>query len=402
MRFAPDIGFATAGYPEKLARRLRIFNLTCAASSIMWLCFAVAYFASAGFSRLVAVDAGMAAVVVLIPSLHRFGPMAAPYTFLVISYAATFYVCYLLGTDSGMQIQYLAYSGGSVLIAGWERWHAAALVALLGATLIIVLEIVAPRDGGLIGEAGMLAGFIGCVVGTSCVLCAVVFYAVREAASAELRAEREFERSETLLANILPASIAARLKGGAPRGIADRYEAASILFADIVGFTERTAALQPAAVVGFLNEMFATFDGLVERHGLEKIKTTGDSYMVVSGVPVARPDHAEALARFALVMADAATRIVDPNGRPLELRIGLSAGPVVAGVVGTRKFFYDVWGDAVNVASRMESTGLAGRIQVSEPFHRAVAGRFRCEPRGEIDVKGKGRMSTWFLIGPAD
>jgi len=192
--------------------------------------------------------------------------------------------------------------------------------------------------------------------------------------------------------------VAARLKDE-PRVIADRYDAASILFADMAGFTARASDTAPDALVGFLNDVFTRLDALVERHGLEKIKTTGDAYMVVAGVPQPRPDHAETLADLALDMRAALDGLADPKGRAVPVRMGLASGPVVAGVVGTRKFFYDVWGDAVNTASRMESTGEPGKIQVAPDAYTRLAGRFDLEERGPIDVRGKGQMRTWFLIG---
>lgn len=246
----------------------------------------------------------------------------------------------------------------------------------------------------------MLASFIGCATGTGAIMFAVVFYAVRTATRAELAAESEFERSEALLLNILPAAVADRLKTPIPQIIADKYEDASVLFADMAGSTAAASAVAPADVVMFLNKIFTAFDCLVERHGLEKIKTTGDGYVVVSGVPVVRSDHATALIQFAIEMRNAAARIQDLHGHKLSIRIGIASGPVVAGVVGTKKFFYDVWGDTVNVASRMESTGLPGRIQVSTETYERVKDKFEFESRGPIDVKGKGKIATWFVIGP--
>jgi len=190
-----------------------------------------------------------------------------------------------------------------------------------------------------------------------------------------------------------------RLKGSAHPVIADRHEEASILFADMAGFTARASDTAPDELVGFLNEVFTRLDALVDRHGLEKIKTTGDAYMVVSGVPAARPDHAEALADLALDMRDALAGLVDPKGRRVPVRLGIASGPVVAGIVGTRKFFYDVGGDAVNTASRMESTGEAGRIQVAPETQARLQDRFELEDRGLIEVRGKGQMRTWFLVG---
>ncbi len=229
----------------------------------------------------------------------------------------------------------------------------------------------------------------------------IVVYALREAARAEAAAEHEYERSESLLVNILPATIADRLKSRPETVIADKFEAASILFADMAGFTARASETAPDDLVHFLNRVFTDFDRLVERHGLEKIKTTGDAYMVVSGVPVSRPDHAQALARLALEMRDVAMDLRDPHGRVVPIRIGISSGPVVAGVVGTRKFFYDVWGDAVNVASRMELTGAVGKIHVSQETYERLKEDFVLEDCGEIEVRGKGRMRTWFLVSKA-
>ena len=210
--------------------------------------------------------------------------------------------------------------------------------------------------------------------------------------------EVEYDRSEALLANILPASVAAKLKDPTHGVIADRYDDASILFADIAGFTERASEIPPTELVRFLDRLYTTFDRLVDRHGLEKIKTTGDSYMVVSGVPTPRPDHAAAIAALALDMSRAVADLRDPRGNPVPLRMGIASGPVVAGVVGARRFFYDVWGDAVNIASRMESTDPEGRIQVPQNVFEQLRDEFVLEERGEIEIKGKGLMRTWYLV----
>jgi len=154
--------------------------------------------------------------------------------------------------------------------------------------------------------------------------------------------------------------------------------------------------------VRFLDRLYTDLDALVDRHGLEKVKTSGDSYMVVSGVPEPREDHIEALASLALDMADAVADLKDPQGRAVPLRIGLAAGPVVAGVVGARKFFYDVWGDAVNIAARMETTDVAGRIQVPQDVYERLKHAFLLEERGDVDIKGKGVMHTWYLVGRRD
>jgi len=210
----------------------------------------------------------------------------------------------------------------------------------------------------------------------------------------ELRVEKE--RSEALLLNILPRTIVERMRQG-ERVIADHIPEATILFSDLVDFTSLGARYSPEETVALLGDIFSRFDGLAARRGLEKIKTTGDGYMVASGLPEARPDHAAAAAEMAVAMLDAvetAGRIV---GEPLQLRIGLNTGALIAGVLGTHKFVYDVWGDTVNTAKRMESYGLPGRIHVSAATRRALGNLFHFEPRGTVDIKGKGSMETYFL-----
>jgi guanylate cyclase len=212
------------------------------------------------------------------------------------------------------------------------------------------------------------------------------------------RFEEERARSERLLRNVLPETIADRLKAGEGT-IAERHPEVTVLFADLAGFTGHAAAMSPEAVVGVLDDIFTRFDALATAEGLEKIKTIGDAYMVAGGVPEPRPDHAEAVARVALGMLDAvaAGRETHPW---LEVRIGIESGPVVAGVIGRSKFIYDLWGDTVNVASRMESHGVPGAIQVGPVASAALAGAFLLEPRGSVDIKGKGVMATTLLIAP--
>jgi len=203
------------------------------------------------------------------------------------------------------------------------------------------------------------------------------------------------ERSETLLLNILPKEIMAILKNE-PRTIADHFDGASILFADVVDFTPLSATMTPDELVELLNEVFSVFDMLVEKYGLEKIKTIGDCYMVASGVPSPRPDHAKALIEFALEVRDYVSRH-EFHGHKLGFRMGVNSGPVVAGVIGTKKFIYDLWGDAVNTASRMESHGQEGIIQITRATYELVKDDFVCEHRGTVKVKGKGEMEVWYV-----
>ena len=212
-------------------------------------------------------------------------------------------------------------------------------------------------------------------------------------------AQRNFfqERSETLILNILPKEIADALKVERS-AIAAHYKSASVLFADIVGFTAMASAISPLSLVNLLNEVFSSFDDLVEKHGLEKIKTIGDRYMVASGVPRERADHALALVQLALDMRGVATGRTF-GGETLAFRIGVNSGPVVAGVIGRKKFIYDLWGATVNLASRMESHGQSGAIQITRSTYELVSAAFECECAGTMEVKGAGAVEVWRVVG---
>ncbi|HYF66434.1 MAG TPA: adenylate/guanylate cyclase domain-containing protein [Herpetosiphonaceae bacterium] len=208
----------------------------------------------------------------------------------------------------------------------------------------------------------------------------------------------ERAKSDQLLLNILPQPIADRLKQS-PGIIADKFSAVTVLFADIVDFTQRASQIGPVALVTLLDEVFSAFDALAERHGLEKIKTIGDAYMVAGGLPMPRADHARAAAAMALDMQAAVARLGGHGAEPIQIRIGLHSGPVVAGVIGSKKFIYDLWGDTVNIASRMESLGATGAIQITRATYDLIKDDFACEPRGTVSVKGKGNMDVWHVVG---
>jgi class 3 adenylate cyclase len=220
----------------------------------------------------------------------------------------------------------------------------------------------------------------------------------------DITAQRQLEAANQvnlqLLLNILPEPIADRLRAGEGL-IADRHEDVSLLFADIVGFTSMSSTMDAAELVTLLNEVFRVFDGLVDASGLEKVKTIGDAYMIVGGMPIWQPDHLERMAAVALEIAHAVSHNEAASRLGVQFRIGMHTGPVVAGVIGTKKFIYDVWGDTVNVASRMEQTGVPGRIQVTGAVEHRLRDRFRLESRGDVEIKGKGSMETFFLLGRA-
>ncbi|MEL7035737.1 MAG: adenylate/guanylate cyclase domain-containing protein [Cyanobacteria bacterium J06592_8] len=208
----------------------------------------------------------------------------------------------------------------------------------------------------------------------------------------------EQEKSEQLLLNILPKPIAERLKQG-ENTIADSFEDVTVLFGDIANFTKLSADLSPAQLVEILNKIFSRFDELADKYNLEKIKTLGDAYMVVGGLPTPQADHAEAIAEMALEMQSAITQFSLQPGEPLKMRIGINTGPVEAGVIGMKKFTYDLWGDTVNTANRMESHGTPGKIQVTDTTYQRLKQKYQLEERGIISVKGKGEMYTYFLTG---
>jgi adenylate cyclase len=340
-----------------------------------------------------------AGIYATVPLLHRFGELVPSLTFIGTAYASIFTICWFVGTGSGLQFYFLVAACLVVLQLGVDRIFLAAGLAAIAAGMVITLQFFVPRDTGAQPAWALSLSFVITTISACVMVVTTVWYAVREIVRAEAAMELEYERSETLLANILPSSIADRLKDPARNVIADKYDDASVLFADIAGFTERASDMPPEQLIHFLNRLYSDFDALVDKHGLEKIKVSGDSYMVVSGVPQPRADHVEALASFALDMAEAASRLRDSQGNPLPLRIGLASGPVVAGVVGSRRFFYDVWGDAVNVASRMESTDSVGRIQVPDNVYQRLRSDFVLQERGAVEVKGKGVMRTWYLVG---
>ena len=228
----------------------------------------------------------------------------------------------------------------------------------------------------------------------------LTFIDITERRQMEVRLRSERERAERFLLNVLPAAIADRLKQQQGSTLAEKFDAVSVLFADLVGFTPLAARLSPETSVDLLNDVFTAFDRLTERHGLEKIKTIGDGYMVVGGAPQPVDDQCATMTRLAIDMQSWMAKRAERDGLGLQVRIGINCGPAVGAIVGTKKFQYDLWGDAVNVASRMESSGAPGRIQVTESVREHLGEGFAVEPRGEISVKGKGKMNTWF-VAPA-
>lgn len=387
-------------YAGAAGRRVRLLNIAAWLAVLILATFLFVQIATDSWSwRIGSINIVAALVFATVPWLYRFGDVVAPLTFIAAAYVSVFVSCWAVGTGSGSEFFFLVGACLVVLLLGIEHIVLASALAAVGAGLIITVEYLIPRNTGLQPAWAQSMTFVVTTISACVMVVVMMWFALRDTARAEAVMESEYERSEALLANMLPASIADRLKEPDRNVIADKYDEASVLFADIVGFTERASSTAPAELVLFLDRLYGTLDELVDRHGLEKIKVSGDSYMVVSGVPRPRPDHARALADFALDMTNVVASLKDPRGNSVPLRVGMATGPVVAGVVGSRRFFYDVWGDAVNVASRMESTDSAGRIQVPEDMYERLKDDFVLRERGLIEVKGKGIMRTWYLVG---
>ncbi len=304
--------------------------------------------------------------------------------------------------SSGVILWSLTSPVGAMLFAGRRQatgWFIAfvALVIVAGLIDFGLLPMLWP-SAALPAIDLTTVFFIMNMIGPSVVVFLLLIFSTRQRDRSRQLLLLEQAKSEQLILNVLPQSIAARLKAGEAT-IAECYDEASILFADIEGFTPLSAELGVEVVVELLNDIHSAFDAIVARHGLEKIRTIGDGYMVVSGVPTPRPDHAHGLTDAALEMLQFVREWPSPYAGRIRHRIGINSGAIMAGVIGRAKFSYDVWGDPVNVASRMESSGLANCIQISERTYALIKGDFICHPRGPIAVKGKGEMRTWLVEG---
>lgn len=309
--------------------------------------------------------------------------------------AHTTLIIYFVGWGMGMQYFLIALMMAAMvsMLPTWLRLS----ITLILITLFILLYYyaLAYPPQAQVDPLQLNIANIAAIYGAFLLAAAMMLYAVSLADRAEAQLVIEHEKSEALLHNILPEAIATRLKNSKAT-IADHCEGASILFADVVNFTPLSAQMSATELVDLLNEVFSDFDALTEKYGLEKIKTIGDCYMVASGVPEPRADHARVITQMALEMQER-VKNHEYHGHKLDFRIGINSGPVVAGVIGRKKFIYDLWGDAVNTASRMESNGKGGSIQITESTYDLLKDDFICDPQGSIHVKGKGEMDVWHV-----
>ena len=394
LRSVVDLGLSPDADDAEI-RRIRVLNLTALIAFVFNTSWTVAY---------------------LVVDRVAFQPVIVPNLVASLAYLA---VLVLNGSGRRRIAIWLLFGSSAFNLTtaglffglGGGVWLFLLLVPALGALFVPSRDVVGYSVfivGGsiLFGVVGSIAGDVPEVIaGTGFASTLFLFSAVATALTASVLgfyhrrlAERAEARSEALLLNILPTTIARRLKAG-EYPIADRISDVSVLFADIVGSTELADRLPADDLVQLLDEVFSSFDDIAESCGLEKIKTSGDAYIAVAGIDPDLPDPAAAVAEAALSMRDDLRRRTSIGSEPLRMRFGIHCGPVVAGVIGKRKFSYDVWGDTMNTASRMESTGRPGEIQVSAELRRRLDGRFDLTPRGRVAVKGKGELDTYWLLG---
>jgi adenylate cyclase len=395
-----SIGIVTAN-PE-IARRQRITNIgafVAAGTTLAHLAINAVHDAS-GLVMVHIFNAVFALLALLTPSLHRYGENAAAISLASLVLLGTVAIVWLLGTASHLQI-YFTLIGALLLFVGMQSWKVFSAYFVLFTMALLVTVNYAPHDGLIMPQDTGLRDMLTnqAMINTITVNCVIIFYAMAALRRAEVNLENEYARSEALVTTMMPASIATRLKFMPDQRIADRIECLSILFADLVGFTKAAHDLPPSQVVAYLDELVCAFDVLCERAGADKIKTIGDCYMAVAGIDGDGPGGARAIGRLALAMLETPRQCQLIGGKRLSLRVGLHCGHATAGVIGDMRFSYDVWGDAVNVAARMESHGAPDRIHVSEAFRAMTDGTFIFEERGTTDIKSIGPARTYFLVG---
>ena len=396
LRRYAEIGIA--GYPREVRIRLAVINVMAVLIAFTSMAY-VATYASFGVMKywpLIAVNLGLAAIALVAPLAHRINEIAAIVVIWVAEYAALFFFVRELGHNSGIQLNYII--GAAVAFAICGMGHIRLVVAAILSGLALHLAawfLYPPGSARITADPALLHNlYVSSAVTTFGIVALVVGYALNKADRARAEADK-------LLATILPEPIIDRLKEAPEGRIADAIPNASVLFSDLVGFTNLAHDLGAARTVEILDGLVTEFDLLASEHGVEKIKTIGDGYMAVAGVSQHQVDHCQRLARLALAMPGVVDSLSQTHDVDLRIRIGIASGPVMAGVIGADKFSYDVWGETVNLAARLESHGLPGEIQVSAEVHDALGDGFLMSERGPVPIKGVGTRQTWFLIEEA-
>ncbi len=383
----------TAGYPPDVQRRLKILNVIAYLIALTTAIYGIQQ-ASADFEKLkpaIMLNVAIVVASLMVPLAHRLSDVAGGLLLVGVEYVALQYFSAFFGRDGGAQVNYILAAAAPFVVFGLKRiWLVLGVVAL---GLVLHLRAwFAYHDPMVVMDQSVIdAGYTQAAITTVGLIAASVYYAFN-------LAEKAKAETDALLRNILPDSIVERLKANPGEPIADSHDSASVLFADISGFVALARRLGAAEVVALLNRIVIAFDALAERHGVEKIKTIGDAYMAVAGLPDPAPDHTCRLAALALDMQQTIGRLNAETGLDLSIRIGIASGPVMAGVIGAKKFSYDVWGDAVNLAARLEQQAAPGRVLACPTCRAMLEGQFEFESRGTIDIKGMGAQETWYVV----
>lgn len=390
----------TTGDPE-VARRQRITNVAAFATAANAASHGVinAFYDFNGLAIVNVYNVIMTVLALSIPQLHRFGPNTTAIALVSIIIVGQVFVVFALGLASDLHIYY-TLAGAMLLFFGIDSWRLFLAFFLLATTVLLLLLNFAPIDGFVLPRDGMLRDLLSshAMINTIVINAVIIFYALYALRLAERELQEQYARSESLVTAILPSPIAARLKAGRETRIADRVECLSVMFADLTGFTEAARDRDPGEVVGLLDEVVRDFEDLCELYGVEKIKTVGDGLIAVAGLDGEAKKGAVAVGKLALKLNESTAPGLKLGDAMLYFRIGLHCGPVMAGVIGGTRFSYDVWGDAVNIAARMETFGESRRIHVSQAFRELTDSAFIFEERGPIEIKGVGEIRTYFLI----
>ena len=415
VRLEPQRGFELPRWLERIVsagivstdpqiiRRQRLTNVTALAGSLNAITrIAANFFYDAENLLLMQVTyAGIAIFPLLVHRLHRFSDIAGAAALTIwflasVTLSSTFY-----GLQAQTQVYFLL-AAIVWFVFGLEHWRVAIGALLLACAVMLTVVNFAPQQGiaGITDERAMKFLAIQSMINAIVINAGVLFYALFLLRRAEDELERQRARAEALVSVVLPEAVARRLRSGNERRIADRIEKVSVLFADLVGFTPAAHEQPPETVVEYLDEFVRAFDLMCETYGVDKIKTIGDSYMAVGGLNGESVGGVMGIGHLALEVLKVQRRRAPLGHRKLELRVGIHYGTTIAGVIGDTRISYDLWGDAVNMASRMQSQGVPGRIQVSEEYRAAAGERFLFEERGDTEIKGIGVTRTFFLLGP--
>lgn len=388
------LAYGTEIYPPKIARRLKILNGLAGLIVIFSLQYAITY-AQADYVRyapFIWLNLALVVMGLAVPFMHRYGELAGAALVAVSEYLAIFAFTAMMGREAGTQINFIVGAAAPFFVFGLERRFLGIMVIIACFAAHIAAWFLFPSEKALIGAEQYLLNelYLSSAIATFAVVAALVYYAFNLAEQAEAA-------TESLLRNVLPDTVVDRLQASPDAQVSDSFDDVAIVFTDLAGFVSIAHSLGATATVELLNDMVSRFDQLAKKHGVEKIKTIGDSYMAAIGVPEPTSNQANKILQFAQDIQKAAKQTEEKFRIELPMRIGVASGPVMAGIIGEQKFSYDVWGDAVNLAARLESSGMPGRIHVSDSVQEQCRGSFSFEHRGKLDVKGFGLVDSWFL-----